>query len=103
MFEELVKLIIDVLKSITNKIEQTYYETFGDKELSREFMQEVMLRRDMNKQIFVRKAAGFVGRKVLEEEGYLITPNQALQIGEVIFDSANNAGMIDILNNVIER
>lgn len=102
MFEELVMYIIESLDGLTKELKRAYIETFGDKKLMREFEEEVELRREANKDLFVKKAAGFVGRKILEEDGYIIPPKQALQIGEVLFDSAKNIGMIDNLNNVIE-
>lgn len=102
MFERLVLYIIKALESAAREIKRAYYETFGDKNLMKEFNQEVYLRCEANKELFVRNAAGFIGRKILEEDGYIIPPMQAIKIGEVIFDSAKSAGMIDILNNVIE-
>lgn len=102
MFEKLVMYIIESLEAILKELKRASIETFGDKRLMREFNEEVELRCNANKELFVRKAAVFVGKKVLEEEGYLIPPKQAEQIGEAMFEGAKNIGMIDILNNVIE-
>jgi len=103
MFEKLIMTLIVALENITKEIKRTYYETYGDKRLTREFYDEVSIRCQANKELFIRKAAGFVGKKILEEEGYLIPPVQAMMMGEIMFNSAKNTGLIDSLNNVIER
>ena len=109
MFERFILTVIQLLKRITKKLDKAYYETFGDKanedgqELSYAFDIEVRKRKFINKDFFIKNAAIFVGRKTLKEEGYIMPPEQALQIGEAMFNEAKENGEIDCLNNVINK
>lgn len=102
MFERIILQIIQGLEFITSELKRAYNETFYDKEFTRECYEEISKRCSANKELFIRKAAGFIGRKILDEEGYIIPTKQAVAIGEIWFNSAKEMGLIDILNNVIE-
>jgi hypothetical protein len=109
MFEAFVEIVIRFLKFITKELETAYFETFGDKasrcgeDLGCEFNQEVIKRQNINKEIYIRKAAISIGQKILKEEGFLMPPRQALAIGEAMFYVALSEGKIDCLNNVISE
>ena len=102
MFERLVLYIIQALEFIAKEAKRAYNETFTDKELMKECYAEIEKRLEANKELFVRQAAGFIGRKILNEQGYILPPKQALKMGEAMFDGAKSIGIIDIMNNVIE-
>lgn len=109
MFERFVEIVIQFLKRITEELERAYYDTFGDKaskdgeHLSLAFFDEVNRRRFINKDIYVKNAAIFIGKKTLQEQGYIMPPMQALAIAEAMFCDAQKNGKIDFLNNIISE
>lgn len=106
MFEKIVGAVIQLLKKVTKELERAYYETFGDKasedgvHLSNEFFNEILKRRKINKNIYIKSVAGFIGRKTLQEQGFIMPPNQAIAVAEAMFTNDLNNGKIDFLNNV---
>lgn len=109
MFERLIITIIQFIEFISNELKRAYYETYADnptkegEELSWLFTDEVERRRIINKDLFIRQAAINIGKKTLEEEGYIMPPLQALAIGEAMFNEAKSKGKIDFLNNAISE
>ena len=109
MFERLISKVIQCLNFIADELEKAYYETYGDratkegKDLSFEFYCEVDKRRVLNKDAYIKNAAIYVGTKTLQEQGYIMPPNQALAIAEVMFQDAQKNGKIDFLNNIINE
>ena len=101
MFERLIAKVIQILNSVTKKLDKAYLETFGDRAtkdgeyLSYEFFDEVDARRAVNKDLYIRQAAIFVGKKVLQEDGYILPPMQAIAIAEEMFKNALNNPNID--------
>ena len=109
MFERLIEIIIQFFRSFTKELERAYYETYGDrasnsgKELSYRFFDEVCRRRFINKDKYIKNTAIYIGKKTLQEQGFIMPPQQAIAIAEAMFiDDANN-GRIDFLNNVINE
>lgn len=109
MFERLIEIIIQSLQRLAKELERAYYDTFGDRAsrsgeyLSWEFSDEVNKRRFINKDIYVKNAAIFIGKKTLQEEGYIMPPMQALAIAEAMFIDAEKNGRVDFLNNIISE
>lgn len=103
MIEKMVLIIIKLLNHLGKELERAYYETFGDRELMREFNLEAEKRCKHNKNTFVSQAASYIGKKIYKEQNIIISSEIALQMGEMMFYSAKNEGKIDILNNAIEE
>lgn len=109
MFERLISTIIEFLGSIVKELNKAYYETFGDRAsydgelLSYDFFDEVSRRRMVNRDIYVKNAAIFIGKKTLQEQGYIMPPMQALAIAEAMFIDAEKNGRVDFLNNVVSE
>lgn len=102
MFEKVILSIIEGLESVVRKLTNTYYETYGDSELAEEFADEVRYRQKVNKKNFIQSTTNSIINKILKEQGYLITPNRAEQMAEILFEDAKNKGKIDFMNNCIE-
>lgn len=109
MFERLIEIVIQFFRNFTKELERAYYDTFGDrasesgKYLSYAFFDEVNRRRFVNKDLYIKNAAIFVGKKTLKEQGFIMPPQQAIAIAEAMFINDKNNGKIDFLNNVISE
>ena len=99
MIEEIILFFINALKSSVNELERAFYETFGDRQLARQFNAEAEKRCEINKTLFIRSAAVYIGRKVLDEHNFILPPEIAVEMAKIMFYSAKQEGMIDILNN----
>lgn len=103
MFEKLIICLMNLLKVCSREVERAYYETYGDKELAIDFNEEVELRKERNRKLFLIKAACHVGREILERDNILVTEAAAMEIAEGIFRQAKREGKLDVLNNYIEK
>lgn len=99
MIEKIILFFIDALDFITKECKRAFYKTFGDKRLMKEFNEEAEKRCEANKTLFIQQAAIYIGRKVLSEHKFVIPPEIAVEMGKLMFYSAKQEGMIDILNN----
>lgn len=103
MVERVILFMIKILNHLGKELQRAYYETFGDRELMREFNIEAEKRCKQNKDDFIKQAAMYIGKKIYAEQNIILSPEVALQMGEMMFYSAKNEGKIDMLNNTKEE
>lgn len=95
MFQIAIKNLIKTMKTLTERMEIAYNETFNDLDLTREASKAIANMRKKNKSEFVNAMATLTTQKILKEEGWLMPRPMAVAKGEKMFKEAMEKGDID--------
>ena len=98
MNSKVIKGIINVLKNITECIEEAYEMTYH--ETSSAFNEEVDRRKEQNKEEFIENAARFIKMKYKEDVGDVMSERFARKFAMGFFEIAKAKGDIDELNRL---
>lgn len=103
----IIRVLIDFITSISNRLERAYYKTYADigaeKEITQEFYDDLHRRKAMNKGRVITELGKCAAKDILKKDNYLIGTEAAIVIGERLFNQAKKEGRIDELNNLIKR
>ena len=103
MIEKFILSVIKFLNYIKKELQRAYTETYGDKELSKEFTKELNRRRTYNKNNFISSAAASLQKQIYDNQGIVIPEKLAREIGEIVFFEAQQKDLIDFLYRVKEK
>ena len=97
--KEVIKRVIEAIENIKNKLQKAYDETWGCEELSHNFEEEVMARKEMNKEKFISFVAGVYTFEAARK-GILLNEEIARDLATDKFNQEVDKGTFDSLYNV---
>lgn len=105
--QRFIRKTIDLLASLNKALERAYYETYADSgaeyDITKQFYYDLRRRKSINKGKVVVELGKCAAQDILKKDNYLIGFEQAIVMGERLFNEALKHGDIDELNNLIER
>jgi hypothetical protein len=102
-----IRKVIDFLTRFNKSLERAYYATYADtgteNDITKEFYIDLRRRRAMNKGRVVVELGKCAAQDILKKDNYLIGFEQAIIIGERLFNEALKQGDIDELYNLKQK
>lgn len=102
-----IRKVIDFLTRFNKSLERAYYTTYADtgteNDITKEFYIDLRRRRAMNKGRVVVELGKCAAQDILKKDNYLIGFEQAIIIGERLFNEALKQGDIDELYNLKQK